>query len=192
MAFLSNLFSKERKGIARSQLAKVERELLWEKIINFMKYRAFLNQSLISLVSVFILVSCQEKKRIEISEPEKTVNHFIDLYKKEGPKDAMRVLLAPNKYISSDDSIGIKLQNYVEDLGDLQGFEKIRERAYGQGIVLLTYIVKYSRQPIRFNFKFYQPGNGWRIQNFSYETDFIDELDETVKPAMLRENYDTK
>src|SRR5260221_3573185 len=138
------------------------------------------------------LTSCTQTKKVEISEPEKIVTKFFETYKSNGPKEALGTLLPTNKYISRAvaDSVAIKLENLTKDLGDFQGIEKIRERKYGEGITLLTYIVKYPQQPLRFNFKFYQPGNGWRIQNFSYEPDFIDELDETVKPYRLKENLD--
>jgi hypothetical protein len=69
-------------------------------------------------------------------------------------------------------------------MGDFQGIEKIGEKTYGTGIVIITFVVKYSQQPIRFNF--YQPGNGWRIQDFNFQTAFLNELDETVKPYRLK------
>lgn len=148
---------------------------------------------LILLISFLTLISCGEnKKETEpTSEPEKIVNKFFDTYKKDGPRNAINRLLPTNKYISEQDadSVGIKLELLAPDLGDFQGHEKIKESTYGKGITHLVYVVKYSRQPLRFNFKFYQPGNGWRIQNFSYEIEFMDELDETSRALQLRENY---
>jgi hypothetical protein len=143
-------------------------------------------------VLVLTLSSCTKSKKIETSEPEKIVVKFFDAYKTNGPKVALGTLLPTNKYISKEvaDSVAYKLEKLTSGLGDFQGIEKIRERKYGTSITLLTYIVKYSQQPLRFSFKFYQPGNGWRIQNFGYEVDFMDELDETVKPYRLKENLD--
>jgi hypothetical protein len=145
-------------------------------------------------VLILILISCTQNKKVEVSEPEKIVTKFFETYKSDGPKEALGTLLPTNKYISKAgaDSVAIKLESLTKDLGDFQGVEKVRERKYGESITLLTYIVKYPQRPLRFNFKFYQPGNGWRIQNFSYETEFIDELDETVKPYRLKENLDTE
>ena len=139
-----------------------------------------------------ILFSCGETKKIEISEPEKMTNQFFNVYKANGPVKALGTLFPANKYISKRDadSVAIKLERLTNTLGDFQGLEKIKETTYGQGITLLTYVVKYSSEPLRFNFKFYQPGNGWRIQIFSYETSFLDELDETIKPYRLKENSD--
>jgi hypothetical protein len=151
-----------------------------------MRYR------LILLLTIGTLVSCTEKKKTEISEPVKIVDSFFQTYKTDGPNRAIRRLLPTNKYISSQDTdtVAIKLEKLSKDLGDFQGYELIRERTYGKGITNLAYIVKYSRQPLRFNFKFYNPGNGWRIQNFGYEVEFLDELDETVKPYRLKENFE--
>lgn len=133
---------------------------------------------------VLTLISCTSHNSV-ISDPEKIANGFFDTYKKSGAKTALTRLLASNKYISTKDvdEVSNKLEQQVLEMGDLQGIEKLKEVSYGQGIVRLAYLVKYSQQPVRFNFTFYQPGNGWRIQNFSYETDFMDELDGLVKPT---------
>lgn len=133
--------------------------------------------------SFIILSACSSAEKQEISEPEKIVQDFFKTYNTHGPVEALGTLLPTNKYITKEvaDSVAIKLKNLTLDLGDFQGVEKITETHYGTSLVLITYLVKYSRQPLRFNFKFYQPGNGWRMQNFSYEVDFLDEMDETVK-----------
>jgi hypothetical protein len=138
---------------------------------------------------VLALISCSSNEQV-ISEPEKIADTFFDTYKKTGPNEALTRLLASNKYITTKDvnEVSKQLEEQVSEMGDLQGIEKLKEVSYGDGIVRLAYLVKYSQQPVRFNFTFYQPGNGWRIQNFSYETDFIDELDGLVKPTDLNRN----
>lgn len=140
--------------------------------------------SLLILMFVLALISCTNKNQV-ISEPDRIANGFFDTYKKSGPKAALRRLLASNKYLTTEgvNEVSTKLEQQVLEMGDLQGIERLKEVSYGQGIVRLAYLVKYSQQPLRFNFTFYQPGNGWRIQNFSYETDFMDELDALVKPG---------
>jgi hypothetical protein len=153
-----------------------------------------MTRRIIFTIVVLTLVSCGDNKSKTkgISEPEKITDKFFGIYKQDGPRKALNTLLPTNKYISGQDadSVAVKLQRLIVDLGDFQGYEKIRESTYGAGIIHLTYIVKYARQPLRFNFKFYQPGNGWRIQNFSYEVDFMDELDDTARPDRLPENYE--
>lgn len=145
-----------------------------------MRHRLFL------ILTFWAVVSCKETKKVEISEPERIVDKFFDTYKSDGPREALRLLFLSNKYIPTQDgdTVAIKLERLTKNLGDLQGIEKIRVRTYGLGITQIVYVVKYSLQPLRFNFKFYQPGNGWRIQNFRFENEFLDELDETVKPHL--------
>jgi hypothetical protein len=153
-----------------------------------------MTRQLILLITFLTFISCGKNKDDikQISEPEKIVDTFFNNYKREGPRGAINRLFPTNKYISERDadSLGIKLERLITDLGDFQGHEKIKESTYGKGITSLVYVVKYSRQPLRFNFKFYQPGNGWRIQNFGYEVEFLDELDETSRAVRLKENYE--
>lgn len=138
------------------------------------------------MLTIGALSSCTQAKKADTSEPAKIVEKFFQTYNK-GPAEAVRSLLPTNKYIYGpvSDSVAIKLQRLAAELDDFQGYEKIGEKSYGDGIVYLVYIVKYSRQPLRFNFTFYNPGNGWRIQNFRYETEFLDEMDATLRPDKL-------
>jgi len=125
-----------------------------------------------------VLVSCNSEKD-GISEPDKLTEKFFLTYRNDGPRIALKDLLLTNKYMSESvvDSVGLRLEGITREMGDLQGIEKIRSENYGDGIVAMTYVIKYSRQPIRFRFKFYQPGNGWRVQDFNFQTAFIHELD---------------
>jgi hypothetical protein len=134
-----------------------------------------------SLFFIFIIMgSCNNHDRSdENAEPEKSVKQLFEVYKVSGPKNALDQLLLTNKYISkaNADSVGVQLERLTKDFGDYQGYEIIATKNYGKGIVLITCIVKYSQLPIRFNFRFYQPGNGWRIQDFNYQTNFLKELE---------------
>src|SRR5687768_2434635 len=127
----------------------------------------------------FATFSCKSPEPSENLEPEKTVKDLFGEYQKKGPRSALNKLLLTNKYISkaNADSVGIQLERMTKDFGDYQGYEIIETKTYGTGIVLITCIVKYSQLPIRFNFRFYQPGNGWRIQDFNYQTNFMKELE---------------
>jgi hypothetical protein len=138
----------------------------------------------ISILTILITIicSCGEKDRPQ-SEAEKFVEKFFSNYKKEGPRTSLKMILSSNKYISSSvaDTVAIKLERLANGLGHFQGFEKVNEVCYGESIFLLTYLVKYTQQPLRFKFKFYQPGNGLRLQDFSFESDFLDEVEDEIK-----------
>ncbi|HEX8060074.1 MAG TPA: hypothetical protein VF473_04025 [Cyclobacteriaceae bacterium] len=129
---------------------------------------------------VFLLASCAGRvDEGEASEPEKIVARFFDSYQSEGPKSAVNRLLLTNKYISeqSVDSAATQLERWAKDFDNYQGYEVTKIKKYGQGVLFITCVAKHSRLPIRFNFTFYNPGNGWRIQYFNYQTDFLKELE---------------
>lgn len=140
------------------------------------------------VIAIMVLTSCEQAR--ETSEPEKIVERFMASYKQDGPKKALGTLLPTNKYITRQDadSVAVRLERLTSGLGNFHGHEKIRESTYGKGVTHLTYIIKYTRQPLRFNFRFYRPAEEWTILNFSYEVDFLNELEETAKPARLQEN----
>lgn len=135
-----------------------------------------------SIWFIFLMVSCAGRiDGGEISEPEKIVSQFFDTYKNEGPKVAVRSLLRTNKYMPelSADSVATQLERWAKDFDDYQGYEVTRVRKYGEGVSFITCVAKHSRLPIRFNFTFYDPGNGWRIQYFNYQTDFLQGLEDS-------------
>jgi hypothetical protein len=120
------------------------------------------------------------------------IEGFFANYTKQGPRESLVMLLSSNKYISRSvaDTVALKLERFTKGLGNYQGYEKVGEVTYGQSIYLLTYIVKYTQQPLRFKFKFYQPGNGIRVQNFGYEVDFLDEIEEVTKVDGIHRSKD--
>ena|SRR5258708_5345491 len=137
-------------------------------------------KALFGLLLVFLItISCNSSNSEESSEPEKAVRQLFEVYREKGPSSALNQLLLTNKYISkaNADSVGIQLERLTKDFGDYQGYEITATKSYGKSIVLITCIVKYSQLPIRFNFRFYQPGNGWRIQDFNYQTSFMKEME---------------
>jgi hypothetical protein len=134
-------------------------------------------------IAVFSLYSCTVKEEAPISEAEKMVERFFLNYEKQGPKVSLKSIISSNKYISASvaDTVSVKLERLANGLGHYQGYEKVAEVKYGESIYLLTYVVKYTQQPLRFKFKFYQPGNGLRLQNFSFESEFMDEIEDLIK-----------
>lgn len=140
------------------------------------------------VIAIMLLSSCEQSK--EISEPEKIAERFLASYKQDGPEKALSTLLPTNTYITRQDadSVAVRLERLTRGLGNFHGHEKIRESTYGKGVTHLTYLMKYTRQPLRFNFRFYRPAGEWMILNFSYEVEFLNELEETARPARLQEN----
>lgn len=142
-------------------------------------------------VTLFILTSCSLKKS-DTTVPTRMAEEFFVTYKAKGPTAALEALLPTNPYISKAvaDSVSAQVERLTKGMGNYEGFEKVAESSYGEGIFMLTYIVKYSRQPLRFNFKFYKPGDVWKLHYFTYESEFLNEMDEMARPYRLKEGVE--
>jgi hypothetical protein len=70
----------------------------------------------------------------------------------------------------------------------LSWYEKLTERTAGQSLIVITYLVKYDREPIRFTFTLYKADDYWQVNNFSYDENLGDELEEAAKLYRLKEN----
>ena len=148
-----------------------------------------MTRPLVLAFMVFVLIGCAGKNS-DISEPEKMMGDFFGVYGQSGPSKALKELLSKNEYITpaTIDSVSAQMERLIKNLGEYHGYEKVSESTYGKSISHLSYVVKYSRQPLRLNFNFYQPADRWIIHNFTYETNFLNELDETNRAVQLKEN----
>jgi len=128
---------------------------------------------------VSMVISCNNANQNSISETEIIVKDFFDVYKGSGPRNALNQLLQSNVFISKEgiDSVAIKLEGTAKKMGDFQGYEIVSIEKYGKSIEQITCVAKHSKVPVKFVFKFYQPGDKWRIQNFRYEPNFIDDIE---------------
>ena len=87
----------------------------------------------------------------------------------------------------------MKLKNQMEGLtedfiGKYYGFELIAEKKITDSYILLSYLVKYDRQPLRFTFQYYKPNDEWRLYSFEYDGNLDAELEESAKIYFL--NYE--
>ena len=100
---------------------------------------------------------------------------------------ALDDLYATNPWIlaSQDDIISLKTQmaGLESILGDYHRYVRLAEKRVADCWVYLSYLVLYDRQPLRFEFQFYRPGEEWMTYSFSYD----DDLDEDVVAEARRE-----
>ena len=124
------------------------------------------------------------------SDEENMTTQFFKTFKVD-PIKAYDEIFSNNKYISKSDleTTKIKLKDYLADLGDYFGYEEITIKKAGESYILKSFLIKYDRQPIRFTFILYKPVDKWKIQNFSYDSNLSDELDNAAKLDRLKENW---
>ena len=114
---------------------------------------------------------------------------FFKLYA-EDPGKAIEYGFSTNKWVMEKNMAGVenvrlKLLNLITLIGDYRGYEMINEEVIGESLKLQSYMMKYDRQPIRFTFIFYRPGESWVVQNCQYDAKLTDELEELGRIAPL-------
>lgn len=123
---------------------------------------------------------------------EVITENFFKTYK-QSPTKAYEALFINNKWMkdkkSAIETVKIKLEDLLKDVGTYYGYELITEKNAGESYILKSYLIKYERQPLRFTFFLYKPNNEWTIQNFTYDTQIDDELSEAAKAYRLKYNW---
>ena len=148
--------------------------------------RLFLRLTLIGFISLtFIAPSFGQTTTKEITDK------FFEIYAKE-PAKAVDYGFSTNKWmdrkLDAVTDLKNKLKNLIDLCGDYFGYELLSEKTAGQNIKMVTFIVKYDREPLRFIFFFYKPKDKWQLNNFSYDEDIDKDLEEATKAYRLNEN----
>jgi hypothetical protein len=113
--------------------------------------------------------------------PKGTAEKFFKEYQTLGVTKSIDNLYASNKWMefSTDAVSGLKTQLEgltVDFVGKFHGYELVKEQKIGENYIFLTYLGRYDRQPIRFDFEFYKPNSAWQIHSFSFDDKFGDDL----------------
>lgn len=112
------------------------------------------------------------------------IEKFFNLYK-ETPAIAIDYIFGTNEWMerSQDqvDNVKNQIEKIIPLMGEYYGFELITKKSIGKNLILKSYLVKYDRQPLRFNFTLYNPNKKWKILNFSYDDNLDEELVEAAK-----------
>lgn len=133
------------------------------------------------ILAVFTLFTASlQAQNSEKDIPEK----FFTIFEND-PLKAIDYVFSTNKWMERNIDGIENLKNKYKDLlpliGEYYGYEKITEKNVGENLVLISYLLKYDRQPIRFTFVLYRPDKTWQIQNFNFDDNIDDELEEAAK-----------
>ena len=125
--------------------------------------------------------------------PEEIVSKFFTEYQNDGASKALDNLYLNNEWLkrSTDAITNVKQQlgTLNEDyVGKYHGYELIVEKKLSDSFILMSYLVKYDRQPIRFTFQFYKPNKEWRTHSFKYDGNIDEEIEESAKVYYLNLN----
>lgn len=125
--------------------------------------------------------------------PDELVKTFFAEYKEKGVDESLDNLYATNPWIRENNEAVKNLKTQLNAMneglvGKQRGHEPIARKTLGDSLILMSYLMKFDRQPIRFTFQFYKPLDKWMLYSFKFDDSFDNELEESSKIQMLRKN----
>ncbi len=120
------------------------------------------------------------------------IEKFFTLYEKN-PIEAVDYVFSTNKWMARNqdgvDNLKNQLKNSLDLIGTYRGYEIITSRNVGNSYKLISYMLKYDRQPLRFTFILYNPNSKWQVQNFKFDDNLGEEIEESAKLYFLNDNW---
>jgi hypothetical protein len=142
-------------------------------------------------IFILVFISIGLTKTFAQTTTTEITDKFFSLYSKD-PIKAVDYAFSTNKWFDRQQdgvaNLKNKLKNTIDLCGDYYGHELLSEKTAGPSIKMITYIVKYDREPIRFTFFMYKAKDAWRVNNFSYDENIDSDLEEATKAYRLKEN----
>ena len=121
----------------------------------------------------------------EEDDGQALIMRFFELYKTKGYDAAVRYSWSTNRWIphSPDEmnKIILSLGKQVDPMGEFLGQEELKSKKIGSRFRIVSYLVYYQRDPVRFTFELYRNNQGWEITDFVFDTQFEQEIEESMK-----------
>ena len=118
------------------------------------------------------------------SDSEKIPDEFFRIFE-SSPMDASDFAFGTNKWMERNvdgiESVKTKYKDLIPLLGAYYGYEKIGDARIADGLIMNTYMVKYDRQPMRFDFILYRPKDVWQLQNLEFSDNWEEALEEIIQ-----------
>jgi hypothetical protein len=144
---------------------------------------------LMALVSAFILSN--NIRSFGQATPKEIIDKFFDIYAKD-PGKAVEYAFSTNKWMLDRkdvvENVKQKLNGTVNLCGEYSGYDKLSEKSAGESLKLISYYLKYDREPIRVTFFLYKPKDKWQVENFSFDESIGEAMEQTAKFYWLKEN----
>ncbi len=131
---------------------------------------------------LFVLFLTLFSSVVSAQQPEDIINTFFITFDAEGSGPALDYLYGTNPWMEQNKEAVSNLKTRMEVLtpdtfGMLHGYELFGVKNFADTYRIYTYMARYDRQPIRFIFQFYRPGEEWRVHGFRFDTDFEEEME---------------
>ncbi|MEO9887902.1 MAG: hypothetical protein ABJR05_01160 [Balneola sp.] len=131
-------------------------------------------------ILLFLITTIFNVNAFSQKSPDILIDQFATNLAEVSADTAVTQLFSTNQWMSRNldatDQVSRQLSNTLPLIGNFIGKELITKKQVGTSLVLYSYLFKYERQPIRFNFVFYKPTDEWVIYKFNYDDKLDDEL----------------
>lgn len=136
-------------------------------------------------ILIILIIFTVTIKNLKAQNSEKDIpTEFFRIFKTD-PMKAMDYAFSTNKWMKRNidgiETLKNKFKDLIPLIGEYYGYEKITEKSIGKNLILISYLLKYDRQPVRYTFVLYKPKDKWQIQNLNYDVNLDDEIEESAK-----------
>ena len=146
-------------------------------------------KNLLAIISSLFLFT---SSTLLASDYQSQIDDFFELYQQGKISESLEALYASNKYISPNQDQIKNLNNQLKSLpglvGDINEIVKLAEYNVKDVFMHVTYIVIYERQPIRFEFQYFNSQDKWIIFSMLFDDDLDDEIEVLARQHALKNN----
>lgn len=144
----------------------------------------------ILLIVLSLLISTLKAQTDSLNTPEKLCEHFFMLFEIE-TDNAVDFIFSTNKWFNAASMPQLnEIKGKIKKLfylGNFKGYELASKKVLSPSLVLITYMVRYDRQPIKIEFYFYKPETQWQIQTFRFEEDLKIDLQNAQETILYKQ-----
>ena len=123
-------------------------------------------------------------------EPKQLAEDFIQSLGTDHQDEAMENLFSTNSAAfmqkGRQDKMKLEISQMVRGGGKFSGADLLAEKQLGERMIGLTYLLRFNRSPIRFEFVFYKPDDRWMILKFSTRSGLADEIVEAMRDEVRK------
>jgi hypothetical protein len=139
------------------------------------------------VVMVFLAMTLflRESGASTTGEYDDIVNKFFDLISQGKTTEAVDSLYKTNPW---SDKVQDAIQQVKSSLISMEAISgkyrdsvQIVKKTMGDRLIYMYYLVAYDRQPLRFEFHLYRPGDKWVIQNFAFSDKITEDIRDFAK-----------
>ncbi len=119
------------------------------------------------------------------SDGQQIINRFFELYKSKGHDVGLDYIFLTNKWMDLEGEgvrhVHSELSNIIGLIGNYLDHEEVKSVSLGERYRIVSYLVYYERQPLRFTFQLYRGSGDWMLYNFKFDSSFEEDMEEAIR-----------